>query len=192
MLKNIPKEVEPFKNIKDIDKIKQYLRGKDNLRDYTIFVVGINVGLRAGDLLSIKWEDIIENGKVVDSVGILEGKTKKSKEIDFNRSSKEAIQLYYDSLEDIGEYMFSSRKGDSHLQVRSLHRVINNIVSELNIKGNFGTHSLRKTFGYHRYNDGMPLETLQKVFNHSTQEMTLKYIGITREVIKNAYHSINL
>lgn len=192
MTKNIPREVEPFKNIKDIEKIKQYLRGKDNLRDYTIFVVGINVGLRAGDLLSLRWDDVVEDGKVVDSLYIFEGKTKKSKEIEFNRSAKEAIQLYYYSLEDVGEYMFSSRKGDSHLQVRSLHRIINNIVKELNIKGNYGTHSLRKAFGFHRYNDGMPLEVLQKVFNHSTQEVTLRYIGITREVIKNAYHSINL
>jgi len=44
-------EVEPLKNIKDINKIKTYFRGKEDKRDYTIFVVGINIGLRASDLL---------------------------------------------------------------------------------------------------------------------------------------------
>lgn len=193
-MKNIPREVEPFKNIKDINKIKQYLKGKDSLRDYTIFTVGINVGLRAGDLLSLRWSDVLEGNKIKDTVYIREEKTGKGKELELNRSAKEALELYYNNLDtiDIDDYIFTSRKGSSHLQVRSLHRIINDTVKELGIKGNYGTHSLRKTFGYHRYNNGIQLETLQKIFNHSTQAMTLKYIGITKEVIQDAYNSVNL
>lgn len=193
-MKNIPREVEPFKNIKDINKIKQYLKGKDSLRDYAIFVVGINVGLRAGDLLSLRWSDVLEGNKIKDTVYIIEEKTNKPKEFELNRSAKEALRLYYNSIDGISidDYIFTSRKGSSHLQVRSLHRIINDTVKELGIKGNYGTHSLRKTFGYHRYNNGIQLETLQKIFNHSTQAMTLKYIGITKEVIQDAYNSVNL
>ena len=193
-MKNKPKEVEPFKNIKDIEKIKQYLKGKDNLRDYTIFTVGINVGLRAGDLLSLRWSDVLEGGKIKKTTYIIEEKTGKGKDLEFNKSAREALQEFKHTLDDIGtdDYIFSSRKGNSHLQVRSLHRIINDVVKELGIKGNYGTHSLRKTFGYHRYNNGLQLETLQKIFNHSTQAMTLKYIGITKEVIQDAYNMVNL
>lgn len=199
-MKKVPKEVEPFKKIKDIEKIKQYLKGKDNKRDYTIFVLGINIGLRAGDLLKLKWSDVIEDGKIKKTIYVIEEKTRNTKkvtrarEIDLNKPAREALQMYYDSLDSVGiaDYIFTSRKGDKHLQVRSLHRIINNLVKELNIKGNYGTHSLRKTFGYHRYMNNIKLETLQKMFNHSTQEMTLKYIGITREVIQDAYNSVNL
>ena len=59
---NKAQEVEPIKSIKDIQKIKTYLMGKQNKRDYMLFVVGINVGLRAGDLLSLKVSDVLENG----------------------------------------------------------------------------------------------------------------------------------
>jgi len=81
-MKNIPREVEPFKNIKDIEKIKQYLKGKDNKRDYTIFVVGINVGLRAGDLLSLKWHDVLKGDRIKPSIHVVEEKTGKGKEIE--------------------------------------------------------------------------------------------------------------
>ncbi|MSU01394.1 tyrosine-type recombinase/integrase [Tissierella pigra] len=193
-MSNKPKEVEPFKNIKDIEKIKQYLKGKDNLRDYTIFTVGINVGLRAGDLLALRWSDVLEGNRIKKTAYIIEEKTKKGKDIEFNKSSREALQAFKDTFDsvDLDDYIFTSRKGNEHLQVRSLHRIINDVVKELKIKGNYGTHSLRKTFGYHRYNNGIQLETLQKIFNHSTQSMTLKYIGITKEVIQDAYNSVNL
>lgn len=193
-MKNIPKEVEPFKSIKDIEKIKQYLKGKDSLRDYTIFVVGINVGLRAGDLLSLRWSDVLEGSKIKPTVHIIEEKTSKGKDVELNKSAREALQAFKATLDNVGadDYIFSSRKGNEHLQVRSLHKIINNVVKELKIKGNYGTHSLRKTFGYHRYLNNISVETLQKVFNHSTQAMTLKYIGITKEVIQDAYNSVNL
>ena len=193
-MKSKPREVDPFKNKKDIEKMKQYLKGKDNLRDYTIFVVGINVGLRAGDLLGLKWADVLnENGTIKDNLLITEEKTSKTKELTLNNSVKDALSEYLKSLQGLeSDYVFSSRKGNEHLQVRSLHRIIKQATRDLNIKGNYGTHSLRKTFGYHRYKAGIPLETLQKMFNHSSQAITLKYIGITKEVIQDAYKSINL
>ncbi|MDY0236313.1 MAG: tyrosine-type recombinase/integrase [Gudongella sp.] len=193
-MNRIPKEVEPFKNIKDIQKIKQYLRGKENRRDYTIFVVGINIGLRAGDLLSLKWLDVIENNEIKSTICINEEKTNKRKDVELNKSAKEALQEFKDSLGNVylDDFIFKSRKGESHLQVRSLHRIIKDMVKELNIKGNYGTHSMRKAFGFHRYMNNISLETLMKVFNHSTQSQTLKYIGITKEVIQDAYNSVNL
>ena len=192
--RNVPREVEPFKDIKDIEKIKQYLKGKDNKRDYTIFVVGINVGLRAGDLLSLKWCDVLDGNKIKPSIYVVEEKTGKGKEIELNQATKIALEAFKGTVDNAGmdDYIFVSRKGNKHLQVRSLHRIINDVVKALKIKGNYGTHSLRKTFGYHRYMNNISLETLQKLFNHSTQAMTLKYIGITKEVIQDAYNSINL
>lgn len=192
-MKSKPREVDPFKNKKDIEKMKQYLKGKDNLRDYTIFVVGINVGLRAGDLLGLKWVDVLnENGTIKDNLLITEEKTSKKITVFLNVPAKAALNEFLTETQKQNKYIFSSRKGNEHLQVRSLHRIIKQATRDLNIKGNYGTHSLRKTFGYHRYKAGIPLETLQKMFNHSSQAITLKYIGITKEVIQDAYKSINL
>ena len=200
--RGIPKaqEVEPLKSIKDINKIKQYLMGKKNKRDYMLFVVGINVGLRAGDLLSLRIRQIVDNKNAIkDIITIQEEKTGKSRTFTLNRSAKKAIGLYLESLEEYNsnDYLFRSRKGNGHLTVEAAHKNIKSLLRELGIKGNYGTHTLRKTFGYHTYinnvreNPGI-LETLQKILNHSSSSMTLRYIGITKEVITDVYKSLNL
>ena len=189
----LPQEVEPIKNVRDINKIKQYLYGKDNKRDYCIFVVGINVGLRAGDLLSLKIKDVTDGNTIFDTVTIKEQKTGKTRNFALNKNAKEAIQLYINSLADYDfeDYLFKSRKG-GHLGVRPLHHIIKTLTNDLGIKGNFGTHTLRKTMAYHRYINNVPLETLQKLLNHSSSAITLRYIGITQKVIIDCYNAVNL
>jgi integrase len=201
---NKPQEVEPIKNVKDINKIKQFLVGKENKRDYMLFVVGINVGLRAGDLLRLKIMDVAEydsRGKlrVRDNVIIVEEKTDKRREFTLNNSCKEAILLYLNNSDDfqMEDYLFKSRKGDGSLNVESAHKLIKNLLRELNIKGNYGTHSLRKTFAYHTYINNIKtnpsiIDTLQRILNHSSSSVTLRYIGITKEVITDVYNSLNL
>ncbi len=189
----LPKEVEPIKNTRDINKIKQYLYGKENKRDYCIFVVGINVGLRAGDLLSLKINDVTDGNIIFDTVTIKEQKTGKTRNFALNKNAKGAIQVYLNSLAnyDMEDFLFKSRKG-SHLGVRPLHHIIKTLTKDLGIKGNFGTHTLRKTMAYHRYINNVPLETLQKLLNHSSSAITLRYIGITQKVIIDCYNAVNL
>ena len=189
----LPKEVDPIKNTRDINKIKQYLYGKENKRDYCIFVVGINVGLRAGDLLSLKIKDVTDGNTIFDIVTIKEQKTGKTRNFALNKYAKEAIQISINSLADydFDDYLFKSRKG-GHLGVRPLHHIIKTLTKDLGIKGNFGTHTLRKTMAYHRYINKVPLETLQKLLNHSSSAITLRYIGITQKVIIDCYNAVNL
>lgn len=92
---------------------------------------------------------------------------------------------------DINDYLFKSRKG-GHIGVRPLHHIIKSTLRELGIKGNYGTHSLRKTMAYHRYKNNVPLETIQKMLNHSSSAITLRYIGITQKVISECYNAFNL
>ena len=60
------------------------------------------------------------------------------------------------------------------------------------ISGEIGTHTLRKTFGYHAYQNGSSLELLMDIFNHSSKAQTLRYIGITEEQKKEVYLQSNL
>jgi integrase len=198
--RGIPKaqEVEPIKRVKDIEKIEQYLKGKEKRRDYMLFVVGINVGLRAGDLLELRLKDVLSESKLNDSVLIKEQKTGKMREFTLNKSAKDAIWYYLESISgyEPEDYLFKSQKG-GRLTVQAAHKIIKGLLRELNIKGNYGTHSLRKTWAYHIYvnnakNNPMILPTLQKMLNHSNQATTLRYIGITKEVITDVYNSINL
>lgn len=197
-------EVEPIKNYKDIQKIKQYLLGKDDKRDYCLFVVGINIGLRASDLLSLQVRSVVDiqgsSYKIKEEVHVIEKKTGKSRHMEINSSAGDAMKLYLESrgVKDPNEYLFKSQKGSNNpLTVGSLHKIIKNLLRDLKIKGNYGTHTLRKTFAYHIYinninKDPGIVHTLMKMLNHSTESMTLRYIGITKQVIKNVYVNLNL
>ncbi|MBK5241846.1 tyrosine-type recombinase/integrase [Clostridium sp.] len=194
-----PMEVEPIKKLKDIEKIEQYLKGKENKRNYMLFVVGINVGLRAGDLLELKVKNVLIDRDVVDSVLIKEQKTGKGRELTLNKGAKDAIKYYLSSIKEYTQedYLFRSQKGGGHLTVEATHKIIKGTLRALNVKGNYGTHSLRKTWAYHIYmnnakDNPLILPTIQKMLNHSNQAITLRYIGITKAVITDVYNSITL
>ena len=69
----------------------------------------------------------------------------------------------------------------------SAYRIISNACKKANIEGNFGTHTLRKTFGYHFYKKFKDIVMLQKILNHSNPDVTLRYIGIDQDEIYKTY-----
>ncbi|WP_413381223.1 tyrosine-type recombinase/integrase [Alkalihalobacillus sp. 1P02AB] len=194
-------QVEPIKNKKDVKKLITYLKAT-NVRNYTIVVVGINVLLRAGDLLNLKWADILDDDRdIKEYFYITEDKTDKIRKVELNDSSIEALKLHKDSIKNfnINNYIFESRKvnkdGEKKLDVKALHRIIKETCKELNIKGNFGTHTLRKTGAYRIYADNiaenpMIISYLQEILNHSSQKTTLRYIGIEAERITSIFKNL--
>lgn len=191
-------QVEPVKNSKDIKKIRQYLMGKSNKRDYCLWCCGTNFLLRAGDLLKLKWRDVlIDKSTVKEHITLTEEKTNKLRKIKINTDAREALLLYIENLKEfnMADFIFRSRKGDGHLTVKALHKIIKSMCSDLGIKGNFGSHTLRKTGARKIYADNiadnpMILNYLQKILNHSSQAVTLRYIGIESEEIFDLYDNI--
>lgn len=201
--KGVRYEVIPFKNKKDIEKIKQYLLGKKNKRDYALFVLGINAGLRTQDLVLMKVSCVSSSRTSIHRViQIIEKKTGKIRAFELNDAAVSALRIYLNSLPEYNpdSWLFPSRKsniGDGHLTVDAVRRIIKDFCRELNIQGNFGAHSLRKTFGYWVYISGVQknpliLVTLQRMFNHNSQTTTMRYIGIESSEISNIYRNLNI
>ena len=97
--KGIRYEVMAFKNRKDIEKIKQYLLGKQDKRDYALFVLGINIGLRTQDLVSLRVSDVSSSPKDIKKrVQVIEQKTGKIREFEINDAASNALKVYLGSL----------------------------------------------------------------------------------------------
>ena len=198
--KGIRYEVMAFKNKKDIEKIKQYLLGKQDKRDYALFVLGINIGLRTQDLVSLRVSDVSSSPKDIKKrVQVIEQKTGKIREFEINDAASNALKVYLGSLKtyEPDSWLFPSRKGDKPISVDGVRGIIKDTCKELGIKGNYGAHSLRKTFGYWVYvsrvqQNPLVLVTLQKMFNHTTQATTLRYIGIDNSEISDIYNNLNI
>lgn len=180
--------VDPVRDLKDIKLIKRLL--SDRPRDLAIFTLGINTNLRASDILRVRVGQV--RGLLPEEhFTIREMKTKKEKSITINRTVHDAIGKLLTTMIDAAdeEPLFQSRKGDRcAIKVPYLSTLVKGWCREINLVGNFGSHTLRKTFGHmHRVINKTDLPTLMEMFNHSTQKQTLTYLGIQDEEIKSAY-----
>jgi integrase len=168
--------VDPIRNEKDIQRIKKSLRS--NSRDSLLFSLGINNGLRISDLLNIRVGQV-RDLKAGDSLTIREQKTGKENVLMINKGVYSTLQDHLASKDwSDDDYLFQSRKGQNKpLTVPSVHRMVQEWT--YGMKGNYGTHSLRKTFGYiQRTKFGVSFEVLCRRFNHSNPSTTMRYLGI--------------
>jgi integrase len=179
-------KVDPIKKRKDIDSIKKLI--SDNVRDSALFTIGINTNLRASDLLRIRVGQV-RDLKPGDEIALKERKTGKSRRITLNKACVQAIQRLLASRPyDDADLLFTGQRGP--LTVPSVHRLVKGWCRAINLRGNYGSHSLRKTFGYHqRVTFGTDIPRLMVVFNHSTQRQTLEYLCIQPEEIRGVYEN---
>lgn len=179
--KNHPKKgvrtaVDPIRSRKDINSIAKLLTDKP--RDLLLWKMGINNGLRTGDLLRLKVKDV-RKMRAGDIISIRETKTGKENTLMVNKAVYKALKGYLEKEQpDNGDYLFPSQKG-GHLQPLAVNKLMKKWTSAINLKGNFGCHTLRKTFGFvQRVDFGVGFDVLCKRFNHSNPSITMRYLGI--------------
>jgi len=177
-------KVEPIRDAKDIKAIRKMLNG--NPLYQAIFTVGINTNLRASDLVRITAGQV-RRVRPLEDIELREQKTGKVRRISLNKASVEAIQ----ALLSTGEWrddepLFKGQRGP--LTVPSVHRLVKGWCRMIHLKGNYGSHTLRKTWGYHqRVSFGVGLPELMVCFNHATQRQTLTYLCVQPDEIRNIY-----
>lgn len=145
-----------------------------------LFVTGTNSGLRISDILPLRVSDAKK-----PYFSIREKKTNKFKRIAMTPSLQRELKAYVEGKED-HEFLFKSREGINKPIGRSMAYKILREAAEYVSLDEVGTHTLRKTFGYHFYMQHKDVAMLQEIFNHSSQDITLKYIGINQDGIDKA------
>lgn len=184
--------VQPIRDEKKIEAMKQLLRGR-SMRDYCLFTMGINSGLRIGDLLALTVADVIDDkGHIKDRITLQEQKTGKTKDFPLGRTTIKALKDYLDDDPPLDQSLFPSRKGGDPITRQHAHYILATAALAVGITEHIGTHTLRKTFGYHAYKQGIDITRIQKLLNHSAPSVTLAYIGITQEELDNIYLTMNL
>ena len=196
--------VMPIKKVEDVERCKEFLKKrveeaperykKSYAKDLLLFKIGINVGMRVNDLLSIEWKDIFKPGtrQFKEYFVPKEQKTKKTRQIFINKSFRAAVKEYLKYVPDskLEGYVFTNRQGN-RLSDASVDKMLKMLEKELNLE-NLSTHSLRKTFAYHLYIQTNDLSLVQEILQHSSVAVTRRYLGLTQEVKKKAYNELNL
>lgn len=181
--------VQPIRDFEKLEEMKRLLKNH-NERNYILFLMGLYTALRISDILVIRVEDIQQ-----DYINVREIKTYKSRRIYLHPKLKRALKDYVVGKQPY-HFLFKSREGGNRPITRSMAYVILTDVAKQVGLDSIGTHSLRKTFGYWVYKDTKDVAALQKLYNHSSPEETLRYIGIEQDnvdtLIKNAYRNARI
>ncbi|HHT7227338.1 TPA: site-specific integrase [Bacillus cereus] len=171
--------VQPIRDPEQIQQIKEYLKEK-NARNYILFVMGINTGLRISDILKLKVGDVQGS-----HISMREMKTGKQKRIQITPSLKRELKWFNEGRE-VEEYLLKSRKGKNRPIGRSMaYKILKSTAAEFGL-GEIGTHTLRKTYGYHMYMQTKNIALLMEIFNHSSEKVTLRYIGVNQDAMDKA------
>jgi integrase len=178
--------VAPIRRLEDVKAISKMLQSEP--RNHLLFIMGINNGLRAGDLLKLKVKQV-RYLKPGESLQIKEGKTGKTNYLKINKTIHKALALYLETIRPADDhYLFKSRKGDNNpISIQAVNLLVKVWTRTINLKGNYGAHSLRKTWGYiQRTKFGVGFEIICKRFNHSSPAITMRYLGIQDKEVDDA------
>lgn len=177
--------VEPIRDINTIWDIADYL-GEKSERNKMMFLFGIYVGIRISDILKLKVRDVRD----MNYVSIREIKTGKERRFPINEELRPMINRYIKGKSDY-EWLFPSRQQDKALSRYQAYKILSDAGEKFGLE-NIGTHTLRKTFGYHFYQQTHDIVTLQKIFNHSDFHITMRYIGIEQDAINESIMNLSL
>lgn len=190
-------KVEPIKDIKEIKRIKKLL--EDKPRDLCLFTLGINTAYRANELLSINVDqvDYLQAGDILD---LKQSKQQKHRPTTINNTAVEAIDnwLRHHPNPSKNAPLFWSPKTDQALTVPSLSKLVKLWCRYAGLRGNYGSHTLRKTWGYHRLRENkklaphMVLPVLMTAYGHSSQQQTLDYLCIQSDEVSDLYMDVEL
>lgn len=175
--------VQPIRDPKQIEAIKNYLYDWDP-KYWMLWILGTNTGLRVSDILKLK----VSNVRDTDHVWLNEQKTGKDRRLYFNRQMKKTVSDYIrnQGLSDDDYLIQSQKRRDKPMSREWAYTVLNRAAEACGIdtsKEKIGTHTMRKTFGYWHYQRHHDVALLQKIFNHSAPSITLRYIGVTDDLI---------
>ena len=185
--------VSPIRDKKQLEAVKGYLRGK-NKRDYLLFMIGISSALRISDILRLKVKDVWTGKKPVEYVDLHEKKTGKYKRFPVTPNLSKAIKEYmteYSPAQD--QFLFVSRVGENKPITRQYaSMMLNEACDMVGITEPFGTHGMRKTWGYWAFKQNISLDYISLALNHRSVAETKRYLGLLQEDLDNIYLQVNL
>ncbi len=190
---------QPIRNPEKLHDFRDYyLEEKPQSRNYALCVMGLNTALRISDILHLKWEDVYDftKGEYRSHITVTEQKTKKENRIAINPTVVDALNQCFLRRETppcAEDFLFQSRNGTNRPLSRcQAFRIIKEAACHAGMEQHVSCHSLRKTFGYHAWQQGTPPALLMDIYNHSSYQVTRHYLGIDQDDRDNVFLNMSL
>lgn len=176
--------VDPIRDEDYLEDFKDYFKAND--RNYVLFMSGIYLGRRIGDLLKLKVRQV----KNQDYIYFREQKTGKEAKVKISPELKRIYKKYVQGKKG-HEYLFKSREGENKPITRErAYQILKEAANEIVYAEKIGCHTLRKTFGYWMHENGVSIMVIKDMLNHSDIETTKRYIGINQDTKDEAINGL--
>lgn len=189
---------QPIRDRETLQKFKNYyLQVEPDYRNYTLIITGLNTALRISDILRLTWDMVFDGDHIRKHLEIREQKTGKTNRILLNDELRTVLSHYRSQCLvqhlNTNPYLFySKRKAGKSLSRYQAYRIIRHAAETMGLGSNISCHSLRKTFGYYAWKQGIPPAMLMCVFNHSSFQITRRYLCIDQDDKDAVFSNIQL
>lgn len=195
-------KAEPIRCLDAIKAIKREVKGEP--RNHALFVLGINTPFSPSELLSVRVGEV-ENLKPGESIRLSNGGSNRGREVELNATCHRALRGQINALGrkavedkdlswvDEEAYLFSGRRPESPILVSTMNNLVKKWCSSAGLKGNYGSHSLRKTWGYmHIELKDTAVGLITQAFGQTTSKQTLSYLCLEDQELKVRASTLNL
>lgn len=187
---------ESVRSYADFFAVQQYFLNKSKIRDWMLWTVGVSLGLRISDLLSLKIKEILNDDLTFRKrIILIEQKTSKANNCLITESVIDAITKYFDSIEwkfDMEDYLFKSNKTKGKMYEEYGWKILSDAGKALSLPIVIGSHTMRKSFANiaacvdKSTIDMNAIAKIQGLLNHSDQRVTMKYLGTYQTMFDKA------
>lgn len=192
---------EPIRSYEDFHAMQDYFWKQNRIRDWMLWTVGVSLGLRISDLLSLKIHDLLNEDKTFkDRIHVIEQKTNKANNCVMTESVVKALTTYFDSIGwdfTLDDYLFKSKKTKGKMYEEYGWKILSDAGKALNLPIVIGSHTMRKSFAnIAACVDGSNIDMnsitkIQGLLNHSDQRVTMRYLGTYQTMFDNARKAVS-
>jgi len=192
------KGTRPLDN-REIRQVVECFCGTYEVRNRSLFVLGVSTGGRISELLGLKVGDVWQNNRAVSDLlfdkSIVKGKDV-SRAVPLNVDGRDAIQKLIDwhksKFNKIvqSRMLFVSRQGKGAMDRRTAHVILKTAFERAGLNGKLATHSLRKSFAQRLYEQTGDIFAVQELLGHKSVSTTQKYLGVNYACVRAAVENM--
>jgi integrase len=184
---------QPIRDAKLVGKLLGYYIGKNQTRNQVLVAITLHSALRISDILRLRTDDVYDfkNNLPRESIVLSEKKTGKTKIVALHKNITNALCAYITQAQKGKPLILNPDTGKAISRIQA-YRIINEASYEVGITHKVGCHSLRKTFGYHSWVNGISPVVLMEIYNHSSYAVTKRYLGVSQDDQNTAYYGLLL
>ncbi|MDR1961382.1 MAG: tyrosine-type recombinase/integrase [Gracilibacteraceae bacterium] len=185
---------EPIRSKHQVNELTKFYSRKGQTRNHLLIIMALHTALRISDLLRLHWDDVYDfkRSAARETVHLTEKKTGKTKVLSLNKRVTEAVAaLFAQNHATPGKSVFINQRTGKAISRIQAYRIVRSASEALEFQHIASCHSLRKTFGYHSWKEGVSPVVIMDIYNHSSFDVTRRYLGITQDEKNEVYLNLD-